>query len=224
MRGIAAALFLCYIAWPQAASAQGLQVRIQPDRLTCSPGAQCATNAYATGGQEPITYTWYVGNEATGVVNQSKVWTFNTPGHYTLRVVARDRNGRTGEGRAQVDVNPAQVRIERRGTLHFSATPEGLTPPFQFRIYQDGTQLGNPIPTYNRSLEFSVNTGHPGTHQVKVLVIDANGLEIWGSANYDENGGFTGGPPPPPPSGGSGFGPPPPPPPPPPPGDDIPDL
>jgi hypothetical protein len=188
MRRIALILLLLLLS--TAAAAQ-LRVWVEPDRHTVKAGSQFRTVGHASGGNGPYRFEWYIGNERTGEVNQAKIWKINSPGHFLLRVVVLDANGKVGEGQGRVEVLPFFVSMQpdpvARGMegerIHFMVVPSGMTPPYRLDLFVDDGPAAKPIKCNDRQRIF-VSSKRPGMHQVDARITDACGLVVWARASY----------------------------------------
>jgi PKD repeat protein len=94
-------------------------------------------SATGTGGNAPLSYTWYVGDGSSPKTGQSISHTYQNTGIYTAEVVVTDANGDTASDTIQINVVQDAPDL---AVQSFSATVNGTSVTYDLVIENRGTQ------------------------------------------------------------------------------------
>ncbi len=94
-------------------------------------------SASATGGNSPLSYTWYFGDGSSPQNGQSVSHNYQNTGIYTAEVVVTDANGDTANDTIQINVVQDAPDL---AVQSFTATANGTSVTYDMTIVNNGTQ------------------------------------------------------------------------------------
>jgi PKD repeat protein len=94
-------------------------------------------SASATGGNAPLSYTWYMGDGSSPKSGQSVSHTYQNTGIYTAEVVVTDANGDTANDTLQINVVQDAPDL---AVQSFTPTVNGTDVTYEVTIVNNGTQ------------------------------------------------------------------------------------
>jgi len=161
-----------------------------PPSVTLSPSGTTLINvgenvtftATISHGLPPYTIRWYLNSAPVSGADNLTSWEFHfaSSGTYTIRVNVTDNVANSAVATAYVTtrslsagITPSDISVDLGGTLQFTATASGGTPPYTYKWYvkyPNGTEIG---PKNIGLTAWSVVFNETGTHKVKVSVTDS---------------------------------------------------